>query len=315
MTITEDMLQVREIAKERFNFLVIDSPEKWEAASEFKRTFRLTLPGADKVLEIPMIGLSYDQFNEVLSKHPIPEWDGEGEPNEVFKVNQKTIGIRRRIDLLEMALGKKIQGESYDEKRVMLEKTNPGNIEEMYAFITGELSNTALHRGIYLAGYLDIKARFPQETVEQIGSFEDFFAATNDVTHFLRMNRGGQDYIVEFPLKTLTQETKEEIEKRCVEPQPPLIPSFHPITRKPIPGKPKQNYEDPQYIRAYNKYMKLRTIMYLNACLPFRIPGETEDEQSKWIGSRLVGDVRQVNDFINDVILGIEGRYNFFMNV
>jgi len=316
MSIDQAWLTVREIEKEKFKFIVIDRPEKWEAAKDFKHDFLMKIPGTDETFSIPMTGLSYDQLTDVIVKFPFPEWDEDDGvmPATVVAARERTT-VQRRIAILETALGMMIPGSTFEQKRDSLNKTNTGNLDVLEAFARGQLSNLEGTPGLELMNYNQMRQRFPQENVIDVKSFEDFLDRSNSVVHFFRMNRYQQDYIVEFPLKSLTQENKEEIEKRTPEPEPPIMPVHHQVTGRILPGKTRVNTEDPTYIRALNKAKKMRTVMYLNACLPFRLPGESEEDQVAWLGGRLAGDVRQINTYINDVILGVDGRYNLFTNV
>ena len=316
MTIDQVWLTTREIEKEKFKFLIIDSSDKWEAAKDFKHDFLMKIPGTDETFSIPMTGLSYDQLTDIVAKHPYPEWNEEdGQVPAAVAAARERCTLERRIAILESAMGMKIPGATFEEKRATLNKTNEGNLDVLEAFARGQLSNNEITPGMQLMNYNQMRNRFPQEKVVEVKSFEDFLNHSSTVIHFFRMNRYQQDYIVEFPLKSLTQEAKQDIETRTPEPEPPIMPVHHPVTGRIVPGKTRVNTEDPTYIRALNRSKKARTVMYLNACLPFRIPGDSEDEQMTWLGQRLSGDVRQINTYINDVILGVDGRYSLFTNV
>lgn len=313
MSLSPEFFTERTVGKEKFSFLVVDQAEKWEAADAFLHSFELQIPTTNKRVIIPCHGISYAQFMSVLIRFPMPTWQGEGEIPPHIKAVRDDISIQRRIAWLELATGKEIPGKTVEAKRDYFNKSNSANLDAFSYFIKRELCN-ADYRGPFLVNYEELVSRFPQENVVTVDSFEDFLAESNDVTYHFRMNRFGQTHIIEFPLKGLSAERREEIEKAVVDPTPPLIPKRHMVTNKPIPGQTEQNLDDPGYLSAMHRASSRRTILYLNACLPFRIPGETEDQQIEWLGKRLMGDVQQINEFINDKIFGIEGRYNFFFS-
>lgn len=312
MSISQELIEERKIGENVFHFLVIDKPEKWEQATDVTNTFPLTIPNANKRIEIPMKGISYSQWATVMAKFPVPEHDGEGEPPAILIAAKDVARKERKLALFEIATGMTVPGKDFTERSRFIDQCNPGDIDSMEIFITRDLCNTENFIGPYLAVYSEMAARFPQENVVKIESFADLMKESIDSTHAFKMNRLNQTYIVEFPLRVLSAEQKQEIEKQTAEPTPPMVPQIHPVTGQPIPGKRRINRADASWIRNINRVDQKRTLLYLNACLPFKIPGDNEESQMKWIGDRLVGDVKQVNNYITDVILGLEGRYSFF---
>lgn len=315
MAIDPSILETRSLGTSEFKFLVVNSPEKWEPAKDILYTFPMVLPNTGKRLDIPMKGTSYGDMRTIWAKYTIPIWDRpDVEAPPAFQAAVQEMQDKRIIAQVELATGMEMPGKTFEEKRDWMNRCNPADMGSIQMFVIREVANTDNYVGPYLQAYNELRRYFPEETGVTISSFDQFLQETSEVIHRFTMNRHGQDYLVEFPLKGLSQTQRQEIEDQTKEPTPPMIPVFHPVTNQPIPGQTKQNPSDPGYLRAMNRLMQKRTLLFLNACLPFKIPGDNEEGQLTWLGDRLVGDVMQLNNYINQVILGVEGRYAFFTN-
>lgn len=298
--------------------LVVDSPEKWLAADMRKVTMSMELPGNNRVLRIPMRGLSMTEWTNVEQTHPIPEWNAEEDGPEPGDFQQlKTDAIDNRvIAIMEIATGQKFPGESLEAKREWLRKRNEAECDAIRAFIRRNLQNFSNDNApltMPLLNRYELDQSLQPINEVEFASFEDWKAAT-EVEHVLRFQRWGDPYIVEIPMRSLSAELSNSILENTKEPTPPKVPMRDALTGTFIRGEDRYNRHDMQYLRKLRAANQLRLAKFCNACLMFAIPGENELAQYQWLAGRLAGDVTRVQSFIENDILGITARYNFFSN-
>ena len=297
-----------------FYFLVVDSAEKWAAAEIFHGTHYLGGVSASQKMKVPMNGVSLKDWEEVerihsLPKSPSPE-DAE-DPNIQDEYNRKQSEAlaARRVMLFEISTGKKIPGETTEEKVAWLLKRNPRDIESMFTDLQNRICNLA--EGHLVANYTEKTLEQQASSVKELTSFEDWSVAS-DATHYFRMHRQTEDYIVEFPLKGMSSEDRMAIEAACKDPKPPNIPARDPVTKRFDPSRIVPNYEDPAWLGRVRAVNQKRIAMYLDKCLVFKIPGDNEKERYDWASERVVGDIVRLRDFIEREITGMGQHYDFF---
>lgn len=299
-----------------FRFLYIDSPEKWQEAQEIKAQYHMPLLGQDRALVFNLRGLSLSDWEQVEFEHKIPTWSEEGKPTEQFLTEQESLIAAKSCHLVELATGHKFPGETYADKALFFQKLNPGEATALYLYIQNHLS--AFQSGRMLEHYKDILA----DRAEQNGSdgnvefsgFESWQKAT-ELPYLFRMHRPCQDYILEFPLKNISAECKLMIEAETKEPEAPLMPKRDPKTRRFIPGETVPDFNDIHWLEKMRAINQKKAILFFNACLPFSVPGSNRKEQYDWIAQRLMGDIVQVKQFIENDLCGYRSRYNSFTNV
>lgn len=303
-----------------FYFLVIDKPEKWERADSFHHVCTLRPPGSSIVLEIPVRGLSYMEWEEIEMAHPMPEFNNEVE-QLVSKERQaemerlkSDVVAKRRVKVFEVSTGKVIPGKDLEEKTEWLKRLGTGNADALFAEILDKHSNTANGKGpSSLDNYQQAfeTSDTPLLTVSKFESFLDLMSL-NTAQMFFRMQRQFDNFIIEFPLKHLSDSKREEIDNQVKEPIPDSKPGKNPMTGKPDQNYPIYAWNDPRYRESMRLYIRARTTMLFEAILPFTIPGDSRDDRYKWIGSHLMGDVVRMKDFIEEDVLNYRSRFNFF---
>ncbi len=70
----------------------------------------MSVPNADKRIDVPMIGISYSQWVTIMAKFPYPENDGPGEVPPAIKAAKEVSKNERKLALLEAATGMTIPG-------------------------------------------------------------------------------------------------------------------------------------------------------------------------------------------------------------
>jgi hypothetical protein len=304
----------------KFEFLVIDKAEKWEEAEVFQSPCQIRIPGTNQLVQLQLRGLSYQQWDQIERKFPRPRPVDLSKPNQsaqnreelqaTFEQREHQMKLNRRCEIFELALGKPIPGGSKEEKIAWLNQMGSGDMEALFDRIADHQSN--MSDGPVLALYLQQAIEKSMEVVE-VDSLETWSTLSAAGT-FFRMQRPFEDYIIEFPLKQLTEETKRNIATATKDPVPPSKPGRNPVTRQPDPSIPEYNFDDPAYLRAMHSTAQKRLLLHLEAVLPFEIPGLRQEDRFEWIGKRLLGDVVRLRNFIEDELIEYRNRLNFFSN-
>ena len=305
--------------KTQFNFLVIDKPEKWAPASESITTFKFQQAGSSRAVNIPLRGISWMEWEEIEMKFPLPEPEEDTNPNQITnkdkdkEFNRLTdlATNKRRASLFELSTGKSLPGETIDEKVASLKKMVAGSAASLFAFIMDESSNLREFDGTLLRMYKDGIKNNSKITEVEFTGFSDFFA-TASIGSFFQMQRPSDEFIVEFPLKNISDEEKQKIEESVTDPVPQSRPGKNPITGKPDPNFPIFATQEPRYREAMRAAARQRLVMKLEAVLPFKIPGANFEERYKWVGARLLGDVFKLSEFITKEVMNYGGRISFF---
>jgi hypothetical protein len=289
-----------------FDFLVIDSVEKWLIAEETKGEFHLPLNDG-RVMRLRMSGINLRDWNEIEEKYVLPEREGN-EDEATFKRKHDSVQILKELAILEKAIGQKIPGETDDDRLTFMANKNEADLESMFNFITNSLC--AMTDGSMVDSYETVSRVAKQEVVEFAG-FDDWQAAS-ETRHVFRMQRPGDEFIIEFPFRGIDMKTRQRIDEQTKMPDAPQIPMRDPVTKKLIQGQMTSNLKDPVWRKQCRSVNQKRIVLYFEACLPFEIPGANEYEKYDWISRRLLGDVVRAKTFIEQQILDYTGRYDFF---
>jgi hypothetical protein len=144
-----------------------------------------------------------------------------------------------------------------------------------------------------------------------MNSFSDLLSVAQSGSTF-RMSRPGEDYIIEIPLKQLSEKVKSQIDEQTPDPIPPSKPGKNPASGKVDAAYPEYAWNDPGYKRKKRANDRKKDILRLEAILPFSIPGTTIEEKYSWIGDRLLGDVLKLRNFVDGEVVNYRKRFNFF---
>lgn len=298
-----------------FQFLVVDSPEKWQPAREVPCVYDMPIVGSSQKMRFNCRAISSKEWEFLEASHPIPQWIYEGDPPEDHKTNQEKARSARTIATLELALDKKFPGETFDEKLAVLNNKMPGEIDSLMIFVHRNLCNWDKFSSELLAQYELMIRTAPQEPkdIVEFSGFENWLTAS-EVKYFYRMCRPQQDYILEFPLRGLTKNDKERFDTETKEPQAPMVPAIDSTTKKIKRGEMIPNTQDPNWIKVIRGIAQKRTVLILEACLPFTIPGTDIASKYEWIAERPIGDLSRLKTFIEEEFLSYGSRLNSFLN-
>lgn len=294
-----------------FSFLVIDRPEKWPEAESFKSQYHMPILGHDRRLTFDLHGVSLKDWEEVEEAHPLPEWNGDGDPTDEYKQQLNQATLEKQALIFEKATGVLVPGTTAAEKAAQINKFNPGETQALYLFIRNHACNYT--DGSLLDRYSTFCARRESSAIENVKftTYQDWEAATN-APYIYRMHRPCDEYIVEFPLKSPTAEQRLTIDQETREPEPPKKPKRDPQTRRLIQGQYEPDRDDEHWKKKVRAVNQKRLIMYLNTCLTFTVPGGNLMEQYDWVSRRLMGDVVKLSRFIEQDLCGYQTRYDFF---
>lgn len=300
--------------KYEFDFLFLDSADKWKAASDFSFICEINRLN-DSKLNIPMHGISFADREEMESVYPLvkrlSKKDTMGneipESDQDFTARSNSLNAKRSVFLIERAIGKKIPGETLDEKVSFLSKRSIGEIDTLTDF--AEVNCSAINSGNLVEKFTSLNL---QPLVNEFKGFEEWEEASQ-IKSIFRFQRPTENFIVEIALRNISQEDKISLEASCAPPDAPRN------QRKVVDGKTapmhewEPNYDDPTWKKSLAASQQKRKVMIFEKCLMFEIPGSNEHEKYKWLSSRLVGDIYKINRFIEQEICGYRSKYNFFL--
>lgn len=294
-----------------FKVLVVTSPDRWLAANTVSAIYDMPRIGTAQFTRFKFSGVSLSEWDDIESAHIIPQWQGDSGSTVPpdFRFEQEKAAREKMAHVLEVTLSHKIPGSNWGEKIAWIEKMNPGEMQAMYMAAQYDACNIGMQPGPLLTEYNELSAKNKQ--IQEFAGFEGMDDASKS-QYFFRMQRPGDDYILEFPLKGISAKQREEIDRECKEPDPPKAPKRDPVTKQLDFKNMVPNFQDKQYLDKCRVVGRRRTVMFFNACLPFDIPGKTLNEQFDWLGSRLVGDVVRLKNFITDELTSYYSRYRFF---
>lgn len=302
-----------------FDFLVIDSAEKWDIASGVSGEFLMETGqhDASSQLRVMLSGLSLKEWEDIEAANPIPTAPQDAELTEDSKAKYEhdfeIALMRKRVAVLEASTGKTIPGGTTEEKVSFLGQRNPRMTERLFAHVQDVICNLNENP---IDGLLEQYEMFLLDSSKTSGvidfnSFEDWDTAVNSQYCF-RMSRSGDPYILEFPIRGISQEVRHKIETDTREPQPPRIPRRDPVTKRFDRSNLVLNYEDPSWLQRVKAIHQHRTAMYFDAALMFKVPGGNYMEKYGWISARLIGDVIRLKKYIEKEIIGLAGDLDFF---
>jgi len=296
-----------------YPFLVISKAEDWRPALATQAKYDMPMPGTDRSMSFPMTGISLKIWEGIEARHVIPEWEGGGDPTKEFDVKRQAVIQQRNVCILEAALQKTIPGKNPDEKVAFLNERCPGEIEALFVFIHKRLCNWSTQEQPLLDQYLHHCALAHQNKVVEFKDFDDWTKASESQYTF-RMQRATDQYIIEIPIKGLSRQNRDQIMEETKETEPPHVPVWDARKGAYDRTQTKPNRQDPAWLKVARAVHQKRTVMYLERCLPFEIPGTTGLDKYDWLAERLVGDVTKLKDFIETELLSYGSRYqNFYM--
>lgn len=304
-------LKMKDGGDQSFEFLVIDSAEKWQPAKEFKSVYDMPIIGTPKKIRFNLQGVSLADWEKIELDHKSPEWDGEGSISSEFEQRRDQILNEKFAHVFELALGRELPGLSYTEKANKLKELNPGEVQALFLFVQNTACN--YRDGHLLQSYLTatLNRTDSDSDITEFTNFEEWKVAT-EAAYIFRMHRPFEDYLIEFPLKNITSEVRSRIESECRDPDPPRKAKRDPKTKRLIPGETEPDFQDEHWLRKCRAVNQKKLVMFLDACLSFQVPGENQLKQYEWISQRLMGDVVRLKDFIEQELCGYASRYNFF---
>lgn len=293
-----------------FKFLVIDSPDKWLKAEAIQGNFDMPLLGMGRTMRFPLRGISMKEWTDIEVQHKIPEWTEEKKkPTDEFLAQRELVISAKRANVIELSSGKKIPGDDYMAKAVTLQKMNSGEVQSLYLYIQDVIC--ANEDGSLMQQFRQVIADRAKQNVTEFTSFEDWQRAS-EFGYMFRMQRPTDDYILEFPLKNISAEAKLAIEMETRDPDPPMVPYRDPISNRFVPNQMVPDTNDMNWQSRCRAVGQKRLVMFLNACLPFQIPGENQMKQYEWVSGRLLGDVLRLQQFIENELCGYRSRFDFF---
>lgn len=294
-----------------YSILVIDDAEKWQKAIDIKAEYGMKVSD-DHEMTFDLSGISLAQWEEVEEQHVIPEerQNATDEAKAEIKQAGDKAELAKKVKFFEIATGSKIPGETFEDKNIFLAERCVGHLEALYEYVTTSLVNLA--DGYLIREYLQATIEDDsKKTSVKFTGFESWKKASETRITFL-MNRPFDRYIIEFPLKGISEIQKREIEEQTPQPKPPMLPARTKSGRGFDPNNLEPNFNDPSWRNASRASMQKKTALLFDACLPFEIPGDNLKEKYDWIATHLVGDVIRIKNFIENNVLSSAGSIDFF---
>jgi hypothetical protein len=298
--VSADMFEEREFSNgDTYKVLVIDSPDKWSCADDLKFTDVIQRGSQNVRINLQCIPFSTNVY--VNDFYPIPNESDFVNKSE-YVIESEKIKLIRKAIFIETALGISLKGSSIEEKASSLSLFPANYIDRLSDIISNKAAS--LHDGVLAQAYK--KSEESGAKIKDIKNEDIFDFSECPFVHF-RTARPFEDYLIEFPLKQLTTEDRSRIESDNVIPDPPNRPGRGFDTKNSVPWP-----EEPGYKARIGKMAIKKTIDFLQACLPFEIPGNNVHEKHNWIGKRPAGDVLKLKLFIQMELVDYSWAVNFF---
>ena len=300
-----------------FSVLVIDKPEKWLPANQHSHEFNIKTPGTNKVKRFNLNAISYSAWEDIEDSNPLPElkqdeYGNDNTSDPQFLEAHAKVHERRNILFIESSIGEKIPGTTPEEKIAWLNKRAAGEFQQLVSFVKNTMGAISEGNTIDQYNAVVINDVTSVNNVKEIKSLADWDEVDDSYGAF-RISRPFEDYVVEFPIKAISSQTRSEIEKACIPPIPPKGPYVDPVTNKIDPRRIVPNTKDPHYIQKLNQVHYKKLLMLTQAALTFEIPGSTQDEKIKWLTDRIIGDIIKLRRFIDEELLGYKQQFDSFI--
>ena len=297
-----------EIERE-FRVNTVNSHEDFIPANKHANVYSLKTLGQNKVIEIPIRGISYGEWEEIENKLHVTELSEESTEQEKEKQKiekEKNVGLRR-VKVFELATDKNVPGETDEDKVTWLsENISAAELDALFNCIIERGSN--INDGIALNEY-NSALRNSKPVVSTFSGFDDWVSASN-LGSIFRMQRPFEDFIIEVNLRQVTDSRKKQIDEQSKAPPPPSRPKIDKSTGRQIGML--YDYNNPNY-KAQTKIANRKSLVNIfEACLPFSLPGDSVDKKYKWISELLLGDVIKLRNFIENEVFNYRNRIDFF---
>lgn len=293
----------------KVDILVVTGPEMFPDADGYKSVF--TVDQGNRNININVRGMSYGEWEAIEVLYPQPRFDQERagviEYQREFTKESDKVKLQRKVALIEHCTGWKIPGDTLEEKAEALSKRIPeSQTNEMYEFVMSEGSN-------FPAETDPIIAKLAMANMNETLSVTDFdsWQKVCEETLKFHMKRPQEDWVIEIPIKQISEKDKRTIEEQCQLPIPPSRPGRDPVTQKISEAHPIYNHEDDVYQKACSEVRVKSRIMRFEASV-FKIPGNSHEEKKNWLGRRLLGDILLIEEFLTKRVYNSRGTVDFF---
>lgn len=301
----EKHISIFEINRNLFPILHVNNFELWPKAEDVRVKFSISF--GSRKMNFTGHGISYKDWNDIIKAFPMPDLSDENltddEREELFSRNQ----LSRKVRLFELGLNKEIPGETQNDKERYLVKMGLSENERMYQAI----SKSCLcfqNETEQLIVYNRMKENLNPLS---FNDFNDIFKINEENPYCIAFEHPGDKFIIEVPLKSITEEDRFKIEKEYVIPPPPKRPARS--TTGKLDFSKSVSYEnEPAYLASVDKIRSNKMIAYICAALPFEVPGEDIIEKKKSIYSLTAGDCINLSRFIDDQFLNAGDTADFF---
>jgi hypothetical protein len=299
--------------EQEFPFVTVDSAEKWLAAEQILCRAKVGLAGSTPKA-VKLKGISYAFWEGIEQAHPLPEMPKDANGREVnspeYQDNRNREVTIRKIKLIEYSTGLTIPGDDIAAKIEWYESRAMAEMGQLFVAVEN------IAAGFGSGNTVDMYEMACQHSVSAallttIDSLELWDQASSTTAMF-RMQRLGQDFILEFPLKAINTQVKRMLDETCKRPEAPKIHLRNPQTQRYDYNLSEPNLKDPGWLEKVRAVDQREKLLLLSNTLLFKIPGVNEKEQYDWISQRMVGDVLKLEEFIRNEILGYKSRVNFF---
>lgn len=296
-----------ENGERQFHVQMIREPEDWPEAHDFVIQYDMPMPGTMQSMRFPLRGISLKRYEMIEDHYPIPPQIDPTQPIDLMAVQARAKALNAKyMALIEEAVGKLIPGTTPEDKMLWFSARGVGDIESLvnhiYNTVGGNKQSPAsdMYRQAISSG---------KQSVIEFNDFADWKTAT-ETNYVFHMVRPFQDTIMEISLKGISAQAKEIIEEETREKPAPLAAA-------PLPGGGFDgrnlipDYQNPHWKKSQRACMQKRTVLYLDQCLPFKLPGSTHMEKYDWLSRRLMGDVINLRNFMDRELLSYRERFDF----
>jgi hypothetical protein len=286
-----------------FEVVLIDSPKKWKDAKDIK--FKKEVKVGEKKIILSLNCVSFSQYRYIADNFELPEKGSEGEDseNEAMESDIESIKIKRKVLYFEAATQKQLEGIDIEDKARRLLSKPVSLVDAVFDVINNFAC--AVIDNEFAEAYQFARSKYGERI--EASDLNDIFSNKELSDRVFIIGRPFEETILQFPLHSIDGDERSRIENEFKIPSPPRRPGKGFDTSNPVPWT-----NEPMYVARCKNIKLKKMIAYLEACLSFKIPGDSFDEKLSWLDKKPVGDVIKLQIFIQRELIDTGMAIGFF---
>ena len=279
----------------------LSKPGDWLPAAEIQST--VDVQQLNGTARFKVCAMSYQHYQDAFKETPTPEVPvlkagGREEANPQDKHYQEARAeaeFKRMVRFID-SCSIKIPGDNLAEKAKWASENlwRDQEVQSLY----GGIAN--------LSGFVSGFKERVAPVVTEITDPAQWATLTRSSSMFCFQRAG---ITIGFRVKPVSRLLQERIEAETEPPLPPKIPKVSSPRNKP---EFVDNPDDPKHVAKCGELARRRLVAFLEASLPFQIPGADYEAKHAWIAQRPAGEVLKLYNHVMLEVNGYRSRVSFF---